>query len=85
MFRVLVEFNGATVERVINNGFAESKEIIFNLHRPDFTSAKQVARQINRKFGPNVAKALDASSIKALLLLIQIKRLLMYLYLKIWI
>ena len=56
--------NGATVERVINNGFAESKEIIFNLHRPDFTSAKQVARQINRKFGPNVAKALDASSIK---------------------
>jgi len=56
--------NGATVERVIDNGFAESKEIIFNLHRPDFTSAKQVARQINRKFGPNVAKALDASSIK---------------------
>ncbi len=56
--------NGATVERTIDTGFADSEGIIFNLHRPDFTSAKQVARQINKKFGPDVAKAIDASSIK---------------------
>ncbi len=55
--------NGASVERVIDTGFASAANIIFNLHRSDFTTAKRVVNRINTVFGPDVAKALDASSI----------------------
>ncbi len=55
--------NGATVERLVETGFDTSANIIFNLHRSDFTTAKRVADSINTTFGPNVAQALDAASI----------------------
>ena len=55
--------NGATVERMIDTGFDTASNIIFNLHRSDFTTAKRVADRINTVFGPDVAQALDASSI----------------------
>ena len=55
--------NGATVERLIDTGFETASNIIFNLHRSDFTTAKRVAERINTVFGPDVAKALDAGSI----------------------
>ena len=55
--------NGATVERLIDNGFDTASNIIFNLHRSDFTTAKRVADRINTVFGPEVAQALDAGSI----------------------
>lgn len=56
--------SGATVERSVSTGFAESKELLFNLHRADFTTANRVAKQINEFLGPDVAHALDASSIR---------------------
>ncbi|MGB5325343.1 MAG: flagellar basal body P-ring protein FlgI [Pseudomonadales bacterium] len=55
--------NGATVERMVDTGFDTATNLIFNLHRSDFTTAKRVADQINTLFGPEVARALDASSI----------------------
>ncbi len=56
--------NGAIVEREVPNSFATSDSIIFNLNRPDFTSAKNVADTINGIFGQGAAIAEDAVSIR---------------------
>lgn len=56
--------NGATVERVVDNAFSKSGSLVFNLQRPDFTTAKRVADEVNNLLGPNVAHAMDAGSIK---------------------
>ncbi|WP_460233748.1 flagellar basal body P-ring protein FlgI [Aurantivibrio plasticivorans] len=56
--------NGAIVERVVGNAFNSGKPVVFNLHRPDFTTAKRVADSINRTLGPDVARSIDAVSIK---------------------
>lgn len=55
--------NGATVERIVENGFGDSSHIVFNLHRSDFTTSKRVADSINQLLGPGVAKAMDAASV----------------------
>ena len=55
--------NGATVERLVDTGFDSVSNLIFNLHRSDFTTAKRVADTINNLFGPDVAQALDATSV----------------------
>ncbi|PAU87922.1 flagellar biosynthesis protein FlgI [Pseudomonas sp. WN033] len=55
---------GATVERAVASPFASSDHLVFNLNRPDFTTAKRVVDQINNTFGPDVAQALDAGAIK---------------------
>lgn len=54
---------GAMVERAIATSFGGDENIVFNLHTPDFTTAKRVADSINRLVGPDVASALDATSI----------------------
>lgn len=56
--------NGATVERAVATPFASGDYLTFNLNRPDFTTAKRVVDQINNTFGPGVAQALDAGSIR---------------------
>lgn len=56
--------NGATVERAVPSPFTDSKNLIFNLHRSDFTTANRMADTINRILGPNTAKALDATSVQ---------------------
>lgn len=56
--------NGATVERMSPNGFAEGDSVLLNLHAPDFTTAKRVAEQINRLLGPYVAQPVDAGTIE---------------------
>lgn len=56
--------DGATVERAVPTEFAGNKEIVFNLHSPDFTTAKRVADSINRLVGPGIAQPMDAASIK---------------------
>src|SRR5690606_12223989 len=56
--------NGATVERAVANPFASGDHLEFNLNRPDFTTAKRVVDQINSTFGPDVAQALNAGSIR---------------------
>ncbi len=55
--------NGATVERSVENSFQDGQPIVFNLHRPDFTTAKRVADSINDMLGPDVARPMDATSI----------------------
>jgi len=56
--------NGASVERMSPNGFADGDVVQLNLHTPDFTTAKRVADQINLLLGPLVAQAVDAGSIE---------------------
>lgn len=55
--------NGATVEVAAPNPFLESDTLTFNLHEPDFTTAKRVRDEINRLLGPGVARSMDATSI----------------------
>jgi len=54
---------GALVERPSPNSFDQGNELVFNLHRSDFTTARRVTEQINETFGPEVARALDGGSI----------------------
>ena len=56
--------NGATIERRIPNPFATSKDLIYNLHAPDFTTARNMADAINQNMGPGTAKPIDAASVK---------------------
>ncbi|MBX2807615.1 MAG: flagellar basal body P-ring protein FlgI [Cellvibrionaceae bacterium] len=56
--------NGASVERSVPTRFASGQAIVFNLHQPDFTTAKRVADTINALLGPDVARAQDAMSIQ---------------------
>ena len=54
---------GAIVEREVATQFGNNGKVIFNLHFPDFTTAKQVAKSINTMLGPDVASPIDAVSI----------------------
>jgi len=55
---------GATVEKLVPNTFLTSENIILNLHQGDFSTANSVADAVNDIFGPEIAIALDANSIK---------------------
>jgi flagellar P-ring protein precursor FlgI len=55
--------NGATVERAIPSPFHRGDMLTFDLHRPDFTTAMNVAARINELLGPDTAYASDAASI----------------------
>lgn len=55
--------NGATVEADIPNPFYFSKSLTYNLHSPDFTTAKRMSDAINELMGPGTARALDATSV----------------------
>jgi len=56
--------NGASVERAVPNAFSRGDSLVLNLNRSDFTTARRVAEQINGLLGPDVASALDATSIR---------------------
>ncbi|MBL4828138.1 MAG: flagellar basal body P-ring protein FlgI [Spongiibacteraceae bacterium] len=56
--------NGAIIERTVPNSFATDTHLTFNLRQADFTTSRRVAESINELLGPNVAKALDAISIR---------------------
>lgn len=55
--------NGATVEADIPNPFYFSKTLTYNLHAPDFTTAKRMSDAINEMMGPGTARPLDATSV----------------------
>jgi flagellar P-ring protein precursor FlgI len=55
--------NGATIEADIPNPFYFTKNLTYNLHSPDFTTAKSMSDAINQQLGPGSAKALDATSV----------------------
>src|SRR3546814_2444084 len=54
--------NGATVERAVDAGFANSPELRFNLAEADLTTAQRVADAINGDLG-QIASATDAVTI----------------------
>jgi flagellar P-ring protein precursor FlgI len=56
--------NGAMLEREIPNTFNEDKFITLNLRKPNFTTAKNIARSINELFGPSVAQAMTFASVQ---------------------
>ncbi|MEW6169495.1 MAG: flagellar basal body P-ring protein FlgI [Pseudomonadota bacterium] len=55
--------NGALVERVVPNSFAESPDLKLNLHTPDFTTAARLAQTINTTLEGEYARALDAVTV----------------------
>ena len=55
---------GATVERDIPNPFYFSETLTYNLHTPDFTTARRMTDAINEMMGPGTASALDAASVR---------------------
>lgn len=56
--------NGAIVERGVANTFSQGDYMTFNLHRPDFTTAKRMSSVINDLLGPGAAYAVDAASVR---------------------
>ncbi|MEH6651596.1 MAG: flagellar basal body P-ring protein FlgI [Motiliproteus sp.] len=56
--------SGATVERSVPSPFASGDHLVLNLHHPDFTTARRVSERINQLLGPDVARSVDATSIR---------------------
>ena len=54
---------GATVERAVAAGFADTPGLTFNLAEADLTTAQRVASAISDRLGPGRARAIDAVSI----------------------
>lgn len=55
---------GGQVEKMVEAPFQDTDALVLNLHRPDFSTAAAVAKAINATFGPDVATALDGTSVK---------------------
>lgn len=55
---------GASVERAVDSPFLTNDALVLNLHQGDFSTAVSMTEAINGVFGPDVAVALDATSIK---------------------
>ena len=59
--------NGAMIEREVGNALNDgSDRVTFNLHSPDFTTARNMAAEINRVMGFGTAEALDAVSVSVI-------------------
>lgn len=56
--------NGALVERTVPTQFGGNDYLQLNLHRPDFTTANQLASSINALLGPGTALPVDPMSIR---------------------
>jgi flagellar P-ring protein precursor FlgI len=54
---------GATVEKMSPSSMGGSDVLVFNLHEPDFTTAKRMADAINDTIGMGSARPLDATSV----------------------
>lgn len=55
---------GAIIEKEIPFNIVDAGSVTILLDRPDFTVAARTALSINTKFGTNIAKAIDGSSVK---------------------
>lgn len=56
--------NGGIVEREVQTPLHSDGPVTFNLHSPDFTTARNVAAAINAVMGPETAVAVDAVSVQ---------------------
>ncbi len=55
--------NGAVVEREVDNPFDRADHAVLNLREADFTTNTTIVAAINRRFGSELARPLDATSI----------------------
>ncbi|WP_444994907.1 flagellar basal body P-ring protein FlgI [Aliikangiella sp. IMCC44359] len=56
--------NGASVEQTVSTNFLSNDFLVFNLNKPDFTTAVRVAKAINLLVGSQTAKPIDQTSIQ---------------------
>lgn len=56
--------SGATVEREIPTPFSRGDFITFNLLESDFTTAQRMAEAVNKFLGPQMATAIDSTSVR---------------------
>ncbi|NBC33383.1 MAG: flagellar basal body P-ring protein FlgI [Alphaproteobacteria bacterium] len=56
--------NGAIVERELPFEFGELGNIQLSLHNPDFTTARRIMEAINARFGRQLARATDPSTVQ---------------------
>ncbi len=56
--------NGATVERAVASPFANQRQLVLNLHTPDFTTVARMVKAINLALGEGTAKAIDGASVQ---------------------
>ncbi len=56
--------NGATVERAVTSPFAFERQLVLNLHTPDFTTVARMVKAINQTLGEGTAVALDGASVQ---------------------
>jgi flagellar P-ring protein precursor FlgI len=54
---------GASVEREVENPFDKADHIVLNLREADFTTNTAIVEAINRRFGSELARPLDGTSI----------------------
>ena len=54
---------GAIVERIVDTPFETSENVIFNIRENDFSTTTAIVNAINKKFGGDVAQALDGISV----------------------
>ncbi|MEY3674727.1 MAG: Flagellar P-ring protein precursor [Pseudomonadota bacterium] len=55
--------SGAIVERMVETPFEKAEHLVLNLRDNDFSTSSAIVAAINSKFGPDVAQALDGTSI----------------------
>jgi flagellar P-ring protein precursor FlgI len=54
---------GATVERIVDNPFDKAERVVLNVRDSDFTTTTAIVNVVNSRFGPDVARAMDAVTI----------------------
>ena len=57
---------GATVEREVPTSFGDDHPLRLELMQADFSTAKSVVDTVNRRFGQNIARALDSRVIEVM-------------------
>lgn len=55
--------NGATVERMVDTPFEKTEFVMLNVREQDFTTTSAIVAAVNKTFGADTARALDAVSI----------------------
>ncbi len=54
---------GAIVERIVDSPFETSENLIYNIRENDFSTTTAIVNAINKKFGGDVAQAIDGVSV----------------------
>ena len=55
--------SGAMVEKIVENSFEKSERVVLNVRESDFTTTTSIVNAINKQFGDDVARAMDAVTI----------------------